>query len=113
MPAYVEALLERSAEGLDNLQHAFQQSEDGRLSTNEALIALSERLATLSDQMRTDRGGLDEASRDHLRNVDVLLAQLVEDTARGRQQLVSELRAEIKVLARTMAKIQHRNQPDG
>jgi len=144
MPAYVEALLERSAEGLDNLQRAFQRSEEGRISTNESVVALSERLATLTDQMRAEQnlmvklaqsqvemkpilerlasnlerqqagdGGLDDASRNHLRNVDVLLTRMVEDTVRGRQQLVDDLRAEIKLLARTIAGVQDRNRPTG
>ncbi len=137
LTAYVEALLERSAEGLDNLQRAFQRSEKGRISTNESVAALSERLATLTDQTRAEQnlmvklvqsqvemkpiferlaanlerqqagdGGLDDGSRNHLRNMDVLLTRLVEDTVRGRQQLVDDLRAEIKFLARTIAGVQ-------
>jgi hypothetical protein len=145
LPAYVGALLERSAEGLDNLQRAFQRSEEGRLSTNESVVALSERLATLTDQMRaeqnlmvklaqsqvemkpildrlattlerqqaTDGGSLDDASRTHLRNLDVLLTRLVEDQVRGRQQLIDDLRSEIKMLARTVAGVQDGDQPEG
>ena len=145
VPAYMEALLERSAEGLENLQRAFQRSEEGRMSTNESVVALSERLATLTDQMRaeqnlmvklaqtqvemkpildrlaaslerqnaTDDGGLDDASRNHLRNLDVVLTRLLEDSVRGRHQLVDDLRGEIKMLTRTIAGVQDRNRPEG
>lgn len=145
IPAYMEALLERSAEGLENLQRAFQRSEEGRISTNESVVALSERLATLTDQMRAEQnlmvklaqsqvemkpvldrlatslerqdatggGGLDDSSRNHLRNVDVLLTRMFEDNSKGRQQLIDELRAEMKLLTRTIAGVQDRDRPEG
>ena len=49
------------------------------------------------------RGGLDEASRNHLRNVDVYLKQVLEEMSDGRNQTISEIRSEIKLLARTIA----------
>ena len=49
------------------------------------------------------RGGLDDASRNHLRNLDVYVMRLLEETTQGRNQLISELRSEIKLLARTIA----------
>lgn len=147
VPAYVSALLERSAEGLENMQRAFQRSEEGRISTNESVVALSERLATLTDHMRAEQnlmvklaqtqvetkpvldrlasslerqeatggGGLDDVSRSHLRNVDLLLTRLVEETTRGRQQLIDELRSEMKMLARTITGMpnQDRERPGG
>ncbi|NQV22409.1 MAG: flagellar motor protein MotA, partial [Rhodospirillales bacterium] len=145
IPAYMEALLERSVEGLENLQRAFQRSEEGRMSTNESVVALSERLATLTDQMRAEQnlmvklaqsqveikpvldrlaaslerqdatggGGLDDSSRNHLRNVDVLLTRMFEDNWKGRQQLIDELRAEMKLLTRTIAGVRDRDRPEG
>ena len=109
------------------------RGEDSRASANATLLALAEKLAMLTDQMRTeqnllaklaegqiemkpvlqrlavaaesDRGGLDEASRNHLRNLDVYVLRLLEETSEGRNQVVHELRSEIKLLARTIAAV--------
>ncbi|MEE8247357.1 MAG: flagellar motor protein MotA [Alphaproteobacteria bacterium] len=133
VPAYVQALLEQSADTLDELQRTMARGEDSRASANATLLALAEKLAMLTDQMRTeqnllaklaegqiemkpvlqrlavaaesDRGGLDEASRNHLRNLDVYVLRLLEETSEGRNQVVHELRSEIKLLARTIAAV--------
>lgn len=127
VPAYVQALLEQTADSLDNLQRTLARNEDSRMSGQHALMSLSEKLATLTDQMRVGQEllvrlaesqmavqpalqrlaqgghGLDEASRNHLRNLDVYVSRLVEDQAQGRNQLIAEVRSEIKLLARTIA----------
>lgn len=131
VPAYVQALLEQTADSLDSLQRIIQRSEEGRSSSQTSLMALSENLATLTDQMGAEQNllrrlaesqmelkpvlermaqanerstiGLDEASRNHLRNLDVYVMRLVEETTQGRNQLISEIRSEIKLLARTIA----------
>jgi len=127
VPAYVQALLEQTADSLDNLQRTLARNEDSRMSGQHALMSLSEKLATLTDQMRVGQDllvrlaesqmavqpalqrlaqgsqGLDEASRNHLRNLDVYVMRLVEDQAQGRNQLIGEVRSEIKLLARTIA----------
>ncbi len=104
VPAYVSALLERTAESLDNLQRSFTRSEESRETTNHALLALSERLADLADLMRENQetAGIDEASKQHLRNLDVHVGQLSQHIAANRTQLVDELRGEFKLLARTI-----------
>ena len=128
IPVYVQALLEQTAENLDGLQRIVASGEESRRASNANLLALTERLSTLSDQMRSEQallvkltesqmemkqvlgrladataGGLDENSRQHLRNMDVYLARLLEETASGRTQAVGEIRNEIKVLTRTIA----------
>ena len=133
VPAYVQALLEQTADTLEELQRTMARGEDSRSSANTALMALTEKLAVLSDQMRAEQtlmaklaesqiemqpvlhrlaqatergqGGLDEASRTHLRNLDVHVMRLLEDTVEGRNQAVQELRKEIKLLARTIAAV--------
>lgn len=132
LPAYVQALLETTAENIEKLQHAMAQGEENRRTGNANLGALVDRLSTLTDQMRAGQqlmvklaegqvelrplllrladgggqGALDEASRAHLRNLDLSLARLVEESAAGRIQSTHELRSEIKVLARTIAAVQ-------
>jgi len=131
VPAYLQALLEQTAENIDRLQHTLAQSEEGRRNANSNLNALTERLATLSDQMRAEQAlmirlaesqlevrpvlqrladamaegsrGMDEATRAHIRNIELYLARLLEDSSSGRSQAVQELRSEIKILARTIA----------
>jgi len=117
VPAYVQALLEQTADSLDNLQRVIQRAEDGRASSQNSLMQLSERLAELTDRMgreqdllrrlaeaaEREHGAIDEASRNHLRNLDVYVMRLVEESTQGRHQLISELRSEIKLLARTIA----------
>lgn len=129
MPAYVQALLEQSAENMDELQRAIARNEEGRLQGNQALMTLTERLTVLADQMRaaqvlmsrmaeaqasltpvlsrmseaSAQGALDEASRAHLRNLELYMARILEEMTQGRMQSTAEIRNEIKVLARTIA----------
>lgn len=132
IPAYVSALLEKTADSLDELQRTLVRGEEGRAASGANMLALSERLATFTDHMRSgqdlmvklvenqmeikpvlerlatlsgQQGGLDQSSRTHLRNLDVYVARLLEEMVAGRNQIVNELRGEIKVLARTIAAI--------
>lgn len=129
VPAYVAALLEQTAESLSGLQRIMARTEDSKRAADASLAELAERLATLTDQMRANQGitlklaegqmdlrpvlqrladssllgGLDEASRGHIRNLDVAINRLIEETVRGRAQLSEDFRSEIKLLARTLA----------
>jgi hypothetical protein len=131
VPAYLEALLEQTAENIDLLQRTMVQSEEGRRAANANLQALTEKLSTLTDQMRAEQTllvslaetllgfkpmltrltetasggglGLDEAARRHIRNIDVYLGRLVEEATSGRDKAVHELRGDIKLIARTIA----------
>ena len=51
VPAYIQALLEQTAESLETLQRTLSQGEDSRAGTNENVIALTERLGTMTEQM--------------------------------------------------------------
>lgn len=131
VPAYIQALLEQTAEGLENLQRTLSHTEDARSEAAAVTKSLADRLGLLADQMRTEqhlmvkiaenqaalqpvlthladllgRGafGLDDQSRQHLRSLDGLAQRLLDEATRGRQQTVGELRSEIKLLARTIA----------
>jgi hypothetical protein len=128
-PAFVQALLEQTADGLDKLQRTLGRGEEGRIAANNNLITLTERLALLSDQMRTEQSLLvklaeqhvelkpvlqrladstatpafGEEARGHLRNIEVHLVRLTEDLAQSRGDSVQEIRNEIRLLARTLA----------
>jgi hypothetical protein len=128
IPAYVQALLEQTAENLEGLQRSVARSEENQATVHSGLVALTERLSSLGDQIATeqallarlissqeelrpvlarlaeaDGGGVDEATRNHIRNMDVYLARLLDETVQGRSQMTHELRSEIKMVARTIA----------
>ncbi len=130
VPVYVQALLETTAENMENLQAVLSRGEDGRIQANNAIISLSEKIATLSDTMRTSqqlmlriaetqaqlapalqrlgeprRDENTEAARGHLRNIEQALQRLLSETEQGRQQSTAELRSDIRVLTRTIAAI--------
>jgi hypothetical protein len=127
VPAYVQALLEQTAENLESLQRAVARSEENQSSIYSGLVALTERLSALGDQIATEQAllgrligsqeelrpivarlvegdsGIDEATRNHIRNMDVYLARLLDESVQGRSQMTHELRSEIKMVARTIA----------
>ncbi|MBV8406929.1 MAG: flagellar motor protein MotA [Alphaproteobacteria bacterium] len=128
VPAYVEALLERTADGLDDLTRTLRRAEETREATASANAVLAERFSALAEAMRgqqallarmaeqsidlrsaleriADRaaGGDREEIAAHQRNVEIHLARLVEETARSRTALADELRGEFRLLARTIA----------
>jgi hypothetical protein len=132
VPAYVQALLEQSADSLESLQRTIDRGEESRITANNNITNLAEKLSMLTDQMRTEQslmmklaesqlelkpilsrlaegqasGGFgDDGVRSHVRNIDVHLARLHEELATGRAETVQELRTEIRVLSRTLAAI--------
>jgi hypothetical protein len=128
-PAFLEALLEQSADNIDKLQRVIGRSEESRIAANNNLVSLAERLALLSDQIRTEQmllvklaeqqvdlkpvllrladsretSPIDEEARAHLRNIEVHLVRLSEELAQGRGDSMQEIRSEIRLLARTLA----------
>ncbi|MFQ5954814.1 MAG: flagellar motor protein MotA [Kiloniellales bacterium] len=133
VPAVIQALLEQTAESLDELQRIMVRGEEGRAAGNNNLLQLTERVGLVADQMRAEQDlfrrlaesqrelvpalnrlsdaagegsfGIDDATRNHLRNIEVYSARLLEELSSGRNQAVQELRKEIRLLARTMATI--------
>ena len=127
VPVYVQALLEQMAENMENLQHILVRGEEGRRQANDAIVALSDRIGTLSETMRANQqlmlriaetqaqlGPLlqrlgdkrpegDDAARGHLRNIEHSMQRLLTESAQGRVQSTQELRNDIRVLTRTIA----------
>ena len=52
VPAYIQALLEQTADSLENLQRIVARSEESRIAANATLAALTDRLGTLGEQMK-------------------------------------------------------------
>lgn len=131
VPAYIQALLEQNAESISELQRTLARGEESRGTALSYQRDLVDRLSTLTDQMRAEQQVLmrmaesqielktviqrladtnaqstsivDDATRGHIRNMDISIGRLVEETARGRDDAVKEMRSEIKMLARTIA----------
>ncbi|MEO5375615.1 MAG: flagellar motor protein MotA [Alphaproteobacteria bacterium] len=116
VPAYIQALLEQTADSLSDLQHTLARGEEDRAATNVHLRAFAEKVTTLADQTQAGQallqrfaevgsggGSLDEATRGHIRNLDATLVRLVEEMATGRERMIKDIRSEIKLLARTIA----------
>jgi hypothetical protein len=130
VPAYIQALLEQTADSLDGLQRILGRGEESRIVANANMISLTERLSSFTDQMRAEQGLLlklaesqtelkpillrladagsqtgpaQEEARAHLRNIELHLARLYEDVSQGRGSAVQEIRNEIRLLARTIA----------
>jgi hypothetical protein len=133
-PIYVQSLLEQTAESLEALQRTLARGEETRAAGNAQLMALAEKIGTLTDQMRAEQalmrelaegqselrpvlarlaeglrgsagGGLDEATRGHIRNLDVYVARLIEEMIAGREEIVRQVRSDIRMLARTIAAV--------
>jgi len=128
VPAYIQALLEQTADSLEELNRTIGRGEEGRQATNAALRGLADKMAVLTDHMRAEQslmlklgenqlemrpllarlgegGGADDASHIHLRNIDTHLARLIDETAQSRAEVVGVLRSEFKLLARTIAAV--------
>ncbi len=138
--AYMTALMEQTADGIERLQRVMKQSEEARTQGQQSTMAIAESLARLSDQMsqaqksdaetssalsvaitslaasHSERQNeqapapalppvIDDATRQHIRNLDVGIKQLIETQARSSEVLADELRSELKLVARTIAAV--------
>jgi hypothetical protein len=52
---------------------------------------------------------MDDGTKTHIRNIDQSLNRLVTELTSGRDQMVKDLRSEIKLLAKTVAATGVRN----
>ncbi|MEA1937557.1 MAG: flagellar motor protein MotA, partial [Pseudomonadota bacterium] len=131
IPVYIQALLEQSAENLDDLRRIIMQSEESRRSWSGHINELTARIGTLVDQMRAEQslmvrlgegqleiqnlltrmtdptlpGSMNDPARQHLRNLDNQMGRLIEEIGTTRHQVVGDIRGEIKILTRTIAAI--------
>ncbi len=126
MPAYVEALLRQTAEGLSRIERVLREGEEARAVFHQQVAALGHGIGALNDRLQRDQevlariaeaqrvtvqklGGrdgssaLDEATLGHLRSIDRQLARLLEEVVRSRDEVTRELANEIRVVARTIA----------
>ncbi|QDH16358.1 flagellar motor protein MotA [Swingsia samuiensis] len=125
IPAYVQALLEQTAENLETLQNAVSRSEEARVREVQLLDTLQERLRSLTDLMQNNQqimagsvetqktlaqllsqmtdSGQPGSQGTSLLRIESYLARLVEDVQKGRAQTTGEIRNDLRLLARTIA----------
>ncbi len=129
VPAYIQALLEQTADSLDNLQRVIARGEESRIASNNNLRALTERLSALADQMKTEQSlmlklaenqmemrpilqkladsrgsaGIDDTTRGYIRNIDTSLNRMLDEASAARDEMVRDIRNEFRLLTRTIA----------
>lgn len=98
-------------EAVSSMTHHMGEARPGaraadEAATQERIAAGQERLvAVLSERAEADGGVLDAETRMRLRNIDVQLLRILEEMAAGRQDSVSEIRAELSALSDTIRDI--------
>ncbi|MET4102475.1 hypothetical protein ABIE58_001909 [Roseovarius sp. MBR-78] len=124
----LDAMAEQMGEQMDTLQGLFAQSEMGRAVTDEKLGVLADSIERLTHRMsdqnpvqvallrvaegqerlmeaieaRETSEGLDAESRMRLRSIDVQMLRILEEISAGRQETMTELRADLAALTRLM-----------
>ena len=101
VPAYVQALLEQTADGLNRMQRAIADNERERRASNDQLADLTTQIQKLSDILARDVRER-EAAASNQDDLKTLLRQLSQQTTGG-NQMSEELRSEFRLLARTIA----------
>lgn len=101
VPAYVQALLEQTADGLERMQRALTESERERHNSSEQLGELNTQLSRLADllgrESREIRGMAE--TQEELKNV----LKVIAAAPPANRQLSDELRGEFRLLSRTIA----------
>lgn len=130
VPAYIQALLEQTADGLDKLQRVMTRGENERRAADNKLLDLTEQIANLCEQARGEQksraaltrmqaelqGTLDrladglagneayaQAAGESLRQIAQGIGHLRQELSGSRDRLSSELREEVRLLVRTVS----------
>ncbi|MDN5869500.1 MAG: flagellar motor protein MotA [Nitrococcus sp.] len=130
VPAYIHALLEQTADSLNKLQRVMARSEEDRLASDRKLVNLTEQIANLAEQARSEQKGLmgltrmqaelqgilgrladalsgneehSQEARESLRHIAHGVTQLRQELIVDRERMANELREEVRLMTRTLA----------
>lgn len=130
VPVYIEALLEKTADNLEDMQRILRRSEEERSGLREQLTQLNTRLADVGDMIHgeqsatkqlarhqadlqsllarvtdllEDRSGGHEAFRTEVRALATQLQKIQSDQLQGQEQAMQELRQELRLMTKTLA----------
>ena len=125
-PSYIHAMLEQTAETLDKLQRNVMRDDAQRHLIGDQIQGLGRELAIFADLSRDEQrvlsalakgqsdlaplltrlterqGKVDESMQEHIRNLDSNIKRLVDELVGGREQLVDEIRDELRVIGRAL-----------
>lgn len=131
-PAYLQGLLEQTAECMAQLQNIMHRNEDNRSNVLQSLHVVGEKISMLTEQMVSQQvllkkmaqgqvdlqkqlehfaaiagtpafHGADDGIKQYLRNLDATTLRLLEELIEGRARGIQELRGEIRLVARTIS----------
>jgi len=132
-PAYIQALLEQTSDGLDRLQRIITKTEEERRSSDRVMITLAEEIEALIEHTRSEqktmlnvvrgsselhqvllrmtealerRQGGEEALQAVLLRLDHELARMNELIVTERGEVADRLGEEVRLLTRTIARQQ-------
>jgi hypothetical protein len=128
VPVYVQALLEQTAENMEQLQRVLTRGEDRGAQMGQAVTQLAERMGVLTETLRASQqlmlrigegqaslapaltrfvearsDGGDDVTRAHLRNIELILQRMLAEAEQGRAQSLADIRGDLRLLTRTMA----------
>ncbi len=122
-----QARLEKTADGIENLQRNRARTEENRTDANRKVIELGDAITGLSETIRAEQAILLKLAEgqmelkpvlarlgeinavdsigqpEQFRSIEALIGRIAEELANGRVETVQEIRAEIRLLARTIA----------
>lgn len=113
VPVYVQALLEQTAENMESLRRVLMRGEEEQARGRQALTTLADKIGALSDVVRANQHqilrladastGGDDASRVHLRNIELALERFATQSEQGRVETTQEIRNGLRMLTRAVA----------
>src|SRR6185312_2694643 len=71
VPVYVQALLEQTAENMENLRRVLLRGEESRAQGQQAMIMLNEQIGALADAMRSSQHMMQRLAESHTGGDDV------------------------------------------
>lgn len=131
MSAYIEGLLEQTADSLEKLQRTMSKSEELRRNDIAMQQNLAEKVSLLADQMRSEQKMVstlaknqqelqplmaqlaqlmaqgvsgDEEMRDNMRHIDQSITIMAKEFSIGRELLTDELRDELRLLGHSLSR---------
>ena len=102
--AYLQALLEHTAEIMENIQQSLTESERERADTGRNLGALTQELAVIAENMRGEQDLLRNLAEAQLA-LKPVLDRLANEQAFGRQEMVKALNAEFRAVGNQLMEL--------
>jgi hypothetical protein len=84
-------------------QQVLLRLAEGQRDLSTIVRSMGDIAAAVAAPAMSNTGALDDATRSHIRNLDSVLSRLAASVASGREEIVREIRGEIKLLAKTIA----------